>query len=80
MNRMKLTIHIAETIRCVLKDIPNCVVIEKHEPTSISQLAADIGVPPILVVFASVDGMRKEVNTVVTEDAKIHLFGSMAGG
>jgi hypothetical protein len=40
----------------------------------------EIGVPPILIVFASVNGMRKGVDDSVTGDAKIHLFGTMAGG
>jgi len=77
---MKLTVHIAETIRSVRKEIPKCVVIEKQKPATISQLAVEIGVPPILIVFASVNGMRKGVNDLVTGDAKIHLFGTMAGG
>lgn len=77
---MQLTVHIAETIRCVVNDIPQSVVIEKRKPTTIRQLAMDIGIPPILVVFASVDGVKTEVNAVITGDAKIHLFGTMAGG
>jgi hypothetical protein len=77
---MQLTVHIAETIRCVVKDIPKTVVVERHKPTTIRQIAMDIGIPPILVVFAGVDGVKKGVNDVVTKDSKIHLFGTMAGG
>lgn len=77
---MQLTVHIAETIRCVVKNLPKSVVIEKRRPTTIRQLAVDIGIPPILLVFASVDGVKTEVNTAVAGDAEIHLFGTMAGG
>lgn len=77
---MRLTVHIAETIRCVLKDIPETVVVEEQDPVTIGQLAVEIGIPPILVVFASVDGIKKNVNAVVSGDSQIHLFGTMAGG
>ena len=77
---MRLTIHIAETLRSVIKDIPKKVVVYKTEPTTIQQLAIDIGIPPILVVFASVNGIKKNLNDSVAEDAKIHLFSTMAGG
>jgi hypothetical protein len=33
-----------------------------------------------LVVFAIINGVKRDVDTVVSTDAKIHLFGTMAGG
>jgi hypothetical protein len=77
---MQLTVQIAETIRCVVKDIPKTVVVEKQKPATIRQVATDIGIPPILVVFASVNGVKRGINDLVATNAKIHLFGTMAGG
>lgn len=77
---MRLTVHIAETIRSVVKDTPKTVVVEKQEPITIHELIVDIGIPSVLVVYASVDGIKKKLNDVVSTDACIHLFGTMAGG
>ena len=77
---MKLTVHIAETIRSIVKDIPKSLVIEKQQPITIRQLTANIGIPPVLVVFTSIDGVKKDLDAVVSADAQIHLFGTMAGG
>ena len=77
---MTLTVHISEAIRCVFEEIPKSVVMQKQGSVTIRQIAEDIGIPPILIVFASVDGARRKLDDLVTGDAQIHLFGSMAGG
>ena len=77
---MTLTVHIAETIRQVAKDIPKIVVVEKKETVTIRQLALDIGIPPVLIVFASVNGIKTGLNDTVADDAEIHFFGTLAGG
>ena len=77
---MKLTIHIADTIRSIAKNLPRTLVAEKPGATTIRELALDLGIPPILIVFASVNGDRKSLEDVITGDAEIQFFGTMAGG
>ena len=77
---MTLTIHIADTIRSIAKNLPQTIVVEKPGAMTIRELALDVGIPPILIVFASVDGVRTSLNDVITADAKIQFFGTMAGG
>jgi hypothetical protein len=77
---MKLTIYISETIRCVAKDLPKELMVERPESASIRQVAIDIGVPPILIVHALIDGTKKSLDEFVTDDAKICFLGTIAGG
>jgi len=77
---MILTIHIAGTIRSVAPGLPRTLVVEKPEAVTVRELALDVGIPPILIVFASVDGVRKSLNDVISGDATIQFFGTMAGG
>jgi hypothetical protein len=77
---MTLTIHIADTLRSVATRLPRTLVVQKPEAMTIRELALDVGIPPILIVFASVDGVRKSLNDVITGDATIQFFGTMAGG
>ena len=77
---MTLTIHIADTIRRVATSLPRTLVVEKPAALTIRQLALDVGIPPILIVYASVNGTRKNLNDVITGDAEIQFFGTMAGG
>ena len=77
---MALTVHISENIRSVAKDLPKTVVVEKSTSTTIRKLAMDIGIPTILIVFASVDGVKKNMDEVIAGDAEIHFFGTIAGG
>jgi hypothetical protein len=77
---MVLTVHISESIRSVVKDLPKTLVVEKSAPATIKQLAMDIGIPSILIVFAMVDGVRKSLDEAIAGDAEIHFFGTIAGG
>jgi hypothetical protein len=77
---MTLTIHIADTIRSVAAGLPRTLVVEKPEAMTIRELALEVGIPPVLIVFASVDGVRKSLNDVVAGDANIQFFGTLAGG
>jgi len=77
---MTLTIHIADTIRSVAAGLPRTLVVEKPDAMTIRELAVDVGIPPVLIVYASVDGVRKSLNDVVAGDAKIQFFGTLAGG
>ena len=47
---------------------------------TVRQIAHDIGIPAALIVFASVDGVKMNLDDVVDKDAKVHLFGTMSGG
>ena len=75
-----IRVHLSEGIRCILKEKPAKIVAERPEPLTVKQLARDIGIPPILIAFAIVDGEKKNLDDVVDSDAKIHFFGTMAGG
>ena len=75
-----IRVHLSEGIRCILKEKPSIGVVECQEPVTVKQLARYIGVPPILIAFAIADGEKKSLDDVVDSDAKIHLFGTMAGG
>ena len=77
---MTLTIHIADTIRSVAAGLPRTLVVQKPQAMTIRELAVDVGIPPILIVYASVDGVRKRLNDVVAGDANIQFFGTLAGG
>jgi hypothetical protein len=77
---MQLTVHIAETIRSVIKNIPKTVVTEKQRSITLRQLSVEIGIPPILIVFAVVNGVKKSLDEDITGDADIHFFGTMSGG
>ncbi len=77
---MTLTVHISESIRSIANDLPKTVVVEKAASTTIRQLALDIGIPPILIVFATADGVKKGLEEVIAGEAEIHFFGTIAGG
>ena len=53
---------------------------KRRLPPTIRQLAAEIGVPPILVVLAFVNGRKRGLDEPLTEDAEIYLMGPVAGG
>lgn len=77
---MKLSIYLAETIRSVVKDKPPILCLESSGPLTIQQIVRKIGIPSALVVFASVDGVKMSLDDAIEKDAKVHLFGTMAGG
>ena len=49
---------------------------------TLRQAALEVGVPPILIVFAVVDGVRKEVDDPLNDGADVHFHfhGTMTGG
>ncbi|AOY56937.1 uncharacterized protein Dmul_01610 [Desulfococcus multivorans] len=77
---VKFATHIAETIRGIVDGLPRRMSVEIVSPETIRQLAADIGVPPILVVLAFVNGRKRRLDEPLTEDADIYLMGPIAGG
>jgi hypothetical protein len=77
---MKFTIHIAGTIRGIVDHLPRKAVVEAASPPTIRQLAADIGVPPILVVLAFANGRKRALDDPLVEDADVYLMGPVAGG
>lgn len=77
---MTFTIHIAGTIRGIVDHLPRQAVVETTAPPTIRQLAADIGIPPILVVLAFVNGRKRGLDEPLIEDAEIYLMGPVAGG
>jgi len=77
---MTLTIHVAQTIRSVVKDLPKTIIVEYMESKTLRQLAVDVGVPPILIVFGMINGVKKDLNDIIAADAEVHFFGTMSGG
>jgi hypothetical protein len=79
-DRMTLTIHVAQTIRSVVKDLPKTIIVEYMESKTLRQLAVDVGVPPILIVFGMINGVKKDLNDIIAADVEVHFFGTMSGG
>lgn len=77
---MKLSVHISETIRSVVKGLPETTTFENAEGVTLRHLAVQLGVPPILIVFAIVNGVKKNLDDTVSADAEVHFLGTMAGG
>jgi hypothetical protein len=77
---MTFTIHIPNTIRSVVNNVPKTVVVAKDTPLTIKQLASSIGIPHILIVAAIVDGVKTDLNKTLTQTAEIHFIGTIAGG
>jgi len=75
-----IKIHLSETIRCVVNDKPPILSLESRTPVTIRQIAHDIVIPAALIVFASVDGVKMNLDDIVDKDVKVHLFGTMSGG
>ena len=74
------TIHIAETLRRVVTGLPSQVTIEIREAKTLRQAACEAGLPPILIVFAVVDGVRKGLDEPLNDGVQVHFHGTMAGG
>jgi hypothetical protein len=79
-DTMTLTIHIAQTIRSVVNNLPKTINLEYTESKTLRQLAVDVGIPPILIVFGMINGVKKDMNDIITADAEVHFFGTMSGG
>lgn len=77
---MTFTIHISGTIRGIVDNLPRQKVVETASPPTIRHLAADNGIPPILVVLAFVNGRKRGLDEPLIEDADIYLMGPVAGG
>jgi hypothetical protein len=77
---MTLTIHVAQTIRSVVKDLPKTIIVEYMESKTLRQLAVDVGIPPILIVFGMINGVKKDLNDIIAADVEVHFFGTMSGG
>ncbi|MDJ0784100.1 MAG: hypothetical protein QNJ22_19195 [Desulfosarcinaceae bacterium] len=77
---MAVSIHIADTIRSVVPALPKQVTVEISKEKTLHEAALEVGVPPVLIVFAIVDGVRKALDEPVGESAQVHFYGTMAGG
>ena len=77
---MRFTVRISNTLRCITDGLPQKVSVERAEPLTVSQLAAELGVPPILVVNAFVNGVKQDLNHQLIDDAEIAFMGPVAGG
>ncbi len=79
-NQMKFSVHIAGTIRRLAAHLPDTTIVEIPGPLTVRELALEIGIPDVLVVFALVNGKRTALQTPLTRSAEVSFFGTMAGG
>jgi hypothetical protein len=77
---MTLTIHVAQSLRGVVNDLPKTIIVGYTERKTLRQLAVDVGIPPILIVFGMINGVKKDLNDIVGADAEVHFLGTMSGG
>lgn len=77
---IKISVQLSEGIRVVIEGKQSNFVVESPEPVTIRQIAHDNGIPTILIAFAIVDGVKRNLDDVVRIDSKIHFFGTLAGG
>jgi len=77
---MTLTIQVAHSIRRVVNDLPKTIIVECTESKTLRQLAVDVGIPPILIVFGMINGVKKDLNDIIAANAEVHFFGTMSGG
>jgi hypothetical protein len=77
---MTFTVHIPSTIRSVVNGLPQTVRVEKDTPLTIKGLASEIGIPHVLIVAAVVDGVKTDLNAMLSHTAEIHFIGTLAGG
>ena len=77
---MTFTIQISGTLRGIIDHLPQRAVVETTSPMTLKRLATDIGIPPILVVIAFVNGRKINLDERLDEDAEIYFMGPVAGG
>ena len=68
---MKIEVKISNSLR---------QIVEESKPFTVGELAADLKIPPMLIVVAIVDGKKCPLDYKLTKSAEIDLIGPIAGG
>lgn len=77
---MKVKIILTASLRAVLEDKPEVVVLEIDEPMSIRQLLIETGINPLIVMKIFVDGVQGNKEDHIDKDVEIVLMGPVSGG
>ena len=77
---MRIAVKISNSLRQIVDGLPGELVVDKSEPLTVGQLAADLNIPRVLIVFALVDGVKCPLDFELTKNAEIDLIGPIAGG
>ena len=77
---MKYQINIANNLITLQPELPRYEAIQSQKPLTINEIAVRLGVAPLLIVVAVVDGAIHPLDKPIERDAKIGLLGPIAGG
>ena len=79
-SKMKVRIHLSGSLRAILEDKSEEIVVEFDRSLSIKDLLLKIEIPPLMVVKAVMNGRPISKDFRIEDDAEIALIGPMAGG
>ncbi len=77
---MRIEVKISNSLCQIVEGLPGELIVEKSGPLTVGQLAADLNIPPVLIVLAFVDGKKCPLDFRLTKNAEINLIGPIAGG
>lgn len=77
---MNYTICLANNIRTLQPDLAEKTVIEAAEPLTPREIASRVGIHPLLLAAAIINGEVHPLDRPVEVDAEIILMGPIAGG
>ena len=77
---MKIEVKISNSLRQIVEGLPGELIVEKSNPFTVGELAADLNIPPMLIVVAMVDGVKRPLDYTLTKNAEIDFIGPIAGG
>jgi molybdopterin converting factor small subunit len=79
-GKVKVRIHLSGSLKAILEDKSEELVVEFDRSLSIKDLLLKIEIPPLVVVKAVVNGRPKSKDFRIEDDAEIILIGPVAGG
>lgn len=77
---MHYQVNITHNLRCLQTGLPETAEVTSDSPLSIAQITGQLGVNPLLIVVAVVEGKARSLDYIVEKDAAINLIGPVAGG
>jgi len=80
VNYVKYTITLANNLVMLFPDLPHKVALQSASALTIEEIAAKIGVSPLLLVGGLIHNTLCRPDHRIEEDAEIVLLGPVAGG
>lgn len=77
---MQYTINIANNLTHLYPGLNREEKVHSTSPLTINEMAVRLGISPLLVVRAVVDGKIHPLDNPIKNDTDITLFGPIAGG